>query len=194
MAESLKDNIITLPNAHLRQRSKKVGVVSEEIERIVQLMQDSTIDWEASRDHEVGVALAAVQIDKLYRIVVIRNNFDDKSDHEFQVFINPEITKLEGKFVEDFEGCLSVPNVYGKVRRYSKVKVKAMSLDGKQFRITAEDFLARVFQHEIDHTNGILFIDHIKDDEQAYYRLNDEGKLEQLDYDTEIKNNHILWQ
>jgi peptide deformylase len=68
-----------------------------------------------------------------------------------------------------------------------------MDTEGKQFRITAEGFLARVFQHEIDHTNGILFIDHIKDNPGVFYRLNDEGKLESLDYDEEIKTNNLLW-
>ena len=86
-----KDRIITLPNAHLRQRSQKVGIVTDQIKQIVEQMQASTLDWEASRAHEVGVALAAVQIDQLYRIVVIRNNFDDKNDHGFRVFINPMI-------------------------------------------------------------------------------------------------------
>ena len=159
-----KDDIIALPNKHLRQKSKRIGVITDEIKQIVQQMKDATIDWDESREHEVGVALAAVQIDKLYRIVIVRNNYDDKADHEFTVFINPELTKTEGEPVEDFEGCLSVRDVYGKVPRYPKVKVKALNLDGKPFRVTAEGFLARVFQHEIDHTNGIVFIDHIKEE------------------------------
>lgn len=188
-----KDRIITLPNAHLRQRSQKVGIVTDQIKQIVEQMQASTLDWEASRAHEVGVALAAVQIDQLYRIVVIRNNFDDKNDHGFRVFINPEITKLEGLIEEDFEGCLSVPDVYGRVKRHTRVKVKALNLEGKQFRITAEGFLARVFQHEIDHTNGKLFIDHIRDEPESFFRLSGDGKLEPLNYEQDIQNSKILW-
>lgn len=88
-------------------------------------MQDATLEWEDGRDHEVGVALAAVQIDELWRAVVIRNNFEDKSDRTFRVFINPEITKYEGEVVADYEGCLSIKNVYGLVPRHSKVRVKA---------------------------------------------------------------------
>lgn len=188
-----KNNIISLPNAHLRQRSKKVGIIDENITKLVQDMQDATIDWENSRDHEVGVALAAVQVDQLLRIVVIRNDFDNKDDHTFTVFINPVIAKYEGDIEEDYEGCLSVPHVYGKVPRHTKVKVKALDLEGKEFRVTAEGFLARIFQHEIDHTNGIVFIDHIKDNPKAFFHLKDDGHLEALDYESDIKTNSILW-
>jgi peptide deformylase len=188
-----KDNIITLPNKHLRQKSQKVGIVTDEIKQLIADMRDATISWEQSRDHEVGVALAAVQVDRLYRVVVVRNNFDDKKDHTFTTFINPEITKFDGKVEEDFEGCLSIKNVYGRVPRYTKVKVKALNEDGKEFRVTAEGFLARVFQHEIDHTNGIVFIDHIKDNQSAFFQLDDKGELQKLHHDTEIKDNSDLW-
>jgi peptide deformylase len=185
--------LITLPNPHLRERSKKVGFIGEDIRELIAAMEKATLDWEDSRDHEVGVALAAVQIDQLHRVVVIRNNFDDKSDRTFRVFINPEITKYEGEVVADYEGCLSIKNVYGLVPRHSKVRVKARDLNGEEIRLTAEGFLARVFQHEIDHTNGIVFIDHIKDDPQAFFVLTDEGKLEPKDYEQDIKNNTDLW-
>ena len=189
-----KDDIITLPNQHLRQRSRKVSFVTPEITQLVADMEAATIDWENSRDHEVGVALAAIQIDQPYRVVVIRNNFDDKTDHTFSVFINPVITKYEGEIVRDYEGCLSVKSIYGMVPRHSKVRVKAMSLDGHEFRVTAEGFLARIFQHEIDHTNGIVFVDHIKDNPEAFYRLADKGELVPLDHEQTIKNNAELWE
>lgn len=185
--------LITLPNPHLRQRSKKIGFVGDEVRKLIADMEAATLDWEAGRDHEVGVALAAVQIDALQRVVVIRNNFDDKSDKTFRVFINPEITKYEGELLEDYEGCLSIRDVYGRVPRYSRVRVKAINEDGKEFRVTAEGFLARVFQHEIDHTNGIVFIDHIEDVEDAFFTLTSDGKLEPKDYDKEIRDNIDLW-
>lgn len=156
-------------------------------------MQAATLDWEAHREHEVGVALAAVQVDKLLRIVVIRNNFDNKKDKTFTIFINPEITKYEGVIEQDYEGCLSVPNIYGKVPRHTKVRVRALDENGKTFRVTAEGFLARVFQHEIDHTNGIVFIDHIKDDPAAFYTLRTDGHLEKIDYEKDVRTNRILW-
>lgn len=188
-----KDDIITLPHLSLRQRSQKVGFVDGKIKQLVADMEAATLDWEDSRQHEVGVALAAIQIDQLYRVVVVRNNFDDKTDRSFITLINPEITKYEGEIVEDFEGCLSILDTYGKVPRHDKVRVKALNIDGKEIRVTAEGFLARVMQHEIDHTNGVVFVDHIKDKTDAFYRLSTEGKLEPLDYDKEIKDNKTLW-
>ncbi len=189
-----KEDIITLPHASLRQRSRRVGLVSDEIRQLVNDMQSAVLDWEMSREHEAGVALAAVQIDKLYRVIVIRKNFDDKNDHTFGVFINPQITKYEGETTEDYEGCLSIKDVYGNVPRYNKVRVKAIGLDGKEHRMTIEGFAARIFQHEIDHTNGIVFIDHIKDKPEAFHRLGKDGHLEKLDYDKDVKDNSILWE
>lgn len=188
-----KDDIITLPHPHLRQRSQKVGLITPEIKQIIRDMEDATIDWEASREHEVGVALAAVQVNILYRIVVVRNDFNNKDDKSFAVFINPQITKYEGKIEEDYEGCLSIRDVYGKVPRHSKVRVKATDENGQEVRVTAEGFLARIFQHEIDHTNGVVFIDHIKDQPGAFYQLTDSGQLRQLDYDKDIRSSTSLW-
>ena len=188
-----KDNIITLPNHHLRQKSQRIGQVNEHIKLIAKDMISATMSWDASRDHEVGVALAAVQIDQLYRIIVVRNNVDNKEDNSFTVFINPEITKMEGELVNDYEGCLSVPSIYGKIKRYPRVRVKALNLNGEYFKVNAEGFLARVFQHEVDHLNGVVFIDHIKNDQDAFYQLCEDGKLKQLDYD-DIKDDPILWE
>lgn len=183
--------IITLPHDNLRKRSIKVGLISEDIIKLVHEMELATLDWEDNREHEVGVALAAVQINELKRVVIIRNNFEDKNDRGFQVFINPEITKYEGEVVDDYEGCLSVKDIYGRVSRHSKVRVKAINLEGKEVRVRADGFLARVFQHEIDHTNGILFVDHIKDEKDAFFVLNDKGNLEKLDYEKDVPS--FLW-
>lgn len=187
-----KDDIITLPHDSLRDRSKRIGVVSEDTIELIKNMESATLDWEASRKHEVGVALAAVQINDLRRVVIIRNDFDNKEDQTFTAFINPEITKYEGKIVRDYEGCLSVKDVYGKVPRSDKVRVKALNMKGQPIRFTAEGFLARILQHEIDHTNGILFIDHIKDAKDAFYMLTDSGDLEKLD-DEAVRSNSLLW-
>ena len=186
--------LISLPNPHLRQNSKKVGVIDDKIRELIRHMEDTTLDWEEDREHEVGVALAAIQIDEPLRIIVVRNNFDDKTDKTFHALINPVITKYEGELLEDFEGCLSVKDLYGKVLRYSKVRIKALDLSGKEIRFSAEGFLARVFQHEIDHTNGKVFIDHIKNATQAFYALDESGELVQLDYEKDIAHNETLWE
>ena len=188
-----KDDIITLPNEHLRERSAKVTELDEATLSLIKDMTDAAIDWEASRPHEISAALAAVQIDALQRVVIIRSDFDDKENNEFTTLINPEIVKYEGNLVEDYEGCLSVKDIYGKVPRYSKIRVRATNVEGQEVRFKADGFLARVIQHEIDHTNGIVFIDHIKDSPEAFYQLDDKGELEPLDYDAHVKDNHILW-
>jgi len=180
---SPKDSIIALPNQHLRERSKRISFVTDEIKAVIEKMKAATLDWEASRQHEVGVALAAIQIDEPFRIIVVRRNFDNKEDHTFDVFINPEIVKFEGELEEDYEGCLSVLDVYGKVPRYSKVRMRALDENGQEIRVKAQGFLARVLQHEIDHLNGKLFIDHIEGKPEAFYRITDEGKLEKLEYE-----------
>ena len=157
-------------------------------------MIDASLDWEKSHPHEISAALAAPQIDKLYKIIIVRADLDDKSNKEFIALINPEIVKFEGKIVEDFEGCLSIKGIYGKVPRHNKIRVKAMDINGDEVRIKAQDFLARVLQHEIDHTNGVLFIDHIRGQKHAFYRLDDAGELQPLNYENDIKNNKNLWE
>ena len=188
-----KESIITLPNPHLRQKSARVHVITDEVRQLVDDMIKAALDWEDSRPHEISAALAAVQVDRLESVVIVRSDFDNKKTREFTPLINPEIVKYEGKLIDDYEGCLSVKNVYGKVPRYSKIRVRAINTDGQEVRFKAEGFLARVIQHEIDHTNGIVFIDHIKDSVKAFYTLDAKGELEPLDYDTHIKNDSILW-
>ena len=156
-------------------------------------MIHASLDWEDSRPHEISAALAAVQVDHLERVVIVRSDFDDKAARDFTPLINPEIVKYEGELISDYEGCLSVTKVYGKVPRYSRIRVKALDLQGNEVRFKADGFLARVIQHEIDHTNGIVFIDHIRDQHDAFYTLDDKGELQPLDYDTHIDENHILW-
>jgi peptide deformylase len=177
MSKSPKDLIISLPNEHLRERSKRVKVVTDEIRRTIKDMKAATLDWEASRPHEVGVALAAIQIDEAIRVIIVRNNFDNKDDKSFSVFIDPEIVKFEGEVEADFEGCLSVADVYGKVPRHTEIRLRALNEEGREVRVRAKGFLARVIQHEVDHTHGILFIDHIKDNPEAFYKLGEDGKL-----------------
>ena len=162
-------DIITIPNPTLRQKSRRVGHIDHDAKRLAVSMIEATLDWESSREHESAAALAAVQIGVLERVVVIRNDFEDKANVSFSIFINPEIVKTEGEPTAELEGCLSVKEVYGNVLRYPKVKIKALNLEGQPVRLTATGFLARVFQHEIDHTNGIVFVDRIDDPTNLYH-------------------------
>ena len=185
--------IITLPNTQLRKKSIKVLEVTSEVLQTISDMKAVALHWESTRPHEISAAISAVQINKPDRIVIVRSDFDDKGVKDFIALINPEIVKFEGEIVKDYEGCLSVPDVYGEVPRYNKIRVKALDINGYEVRFKADGFLARILQHEIDHTNGILFIDHIKDEKNAFYKLDEKGELQPLNYEKYIKNNSILW-
>lgn len=184
---STKDDIITLPHPHLRTPSTRVHVITEETKQLIEDMKRAALDWEDSRPHEIAVALAAVQIDRLERVVIVRGDFENKEDRGFITLINPEISKREGEMITEHEGCLSVRDIYGSVPRWNKIRLRALDEDGNQLRLKAEGFLARVLQHEIDHTNGICFVDHIKDNRDAFFRLADNGDLEKVAYDDVLK-------
>lgn len=188
-----KEDIIALPNPHLRQKSSKVHIVTPKVLQLIKDLTSVALDWEDSRPHEISAAISAVQINNLERVTIIRSDFEDKAVREFIALINPEIVKLEGEITVDYEGCLSVPGVYGKVPRHNKIRIKALDINNNEVRFKTEGFLARIIQHEIDHTNGIVFIDHIRDDKDAFYRLDKKGELQPLDYEKNIKNNSILW-
>lgn len=185
--------IITTPDPRLREKSEKVREIDEEILGVIADMRKLSLDWEDKHPYELSAAMAAPQMGVLKRIIIIRDDMEDKKKATFTALINPEVIRADGKIVKDFEGCLSVPAIYGKVPRASKVKVKARLEDGTEVRIKATGELARTLLHEIDHLNGILFIDHIRDEEDAFYRMDDKGDLQPVDYDKEIKNNKKLW-
>lgn len=183
-----KDAIITLPHPSLHKRSQRVHVMTTETQQLINDMRAAALDWEASRPHEVAVALAAVQIDRLERVVIVRADFDNKNNKEFIALINPEVVKAEGEQVTEHEGCLSVGHrLYGLVPRYEKIRAKALDEQGREVRVKVDGFMARVLQHEIDHTNGICFVDHIKNNHNAFFQLTDKGELEPVGYDYAIK-------
>lgn len=184
---SSKNDIITLPDPHLRTPSDRVHVITVETHQLIKDMKEAALDWEDSRPHEIAVALAAVQIDRLERVVIVRGDFENKEDRSFVTLINPEISKREGDMIVEHEGCLSVRDIYGSVPRWNKIRVRALDEDGNQVRMKAEGFLARVLQHEIDHTNGICFVDHIKDNHDAFFVLSDDGELKKVAYDDVLK-------
>lgn len=166
--------IITIPNKVLRNKSKRIGFVDDSIRDLANDMIQTTLDWD--HDSEFGAALAAIQIGEPLKLTVVRNDFDDAKNKEFTTLVNPEIVKSSPETVSDIEGCLSVPGIYGRVKRPLKVKVKALDINGNPIRLSLEGFPARVIQHEIDHMNGIIFLDHIEDSSQLY-NIDDKGAL-----------------
>ena len=130
---------------------KQVSVPVERVDKKLKKLMDDMAETMYEND---GVGLAAPQIGQNIRLVVI----DCQDEHGLLELINPEITFREGEVV-DTEGCLSVPDIYGEVKRAAKVKVEFMNRRGKRQHLTATGLLARCIQHELDHLEGQLFID-----------------------------------
>lgn len=185
--------IITTPDERLREKSEKVGKITPEVLDIIENMRRLSLDWEKEHPYELSAAMAAPQMGVLKRIIIIRDDMEDKNNATFTALIDPIVIKAEGKTIRDYEGCLSVPSIYGMVPRASKVRVKAKLEDGTEVRIKATDELARTLLHEIDHLDGVLFIDHIRNEKDAFYEMNDKGDLAPVDYDKRIKDNPELW-
>ena len=133
----------------LRKKCRPVEVVDEKIKELVEDM----IETMHSQD---GVGLAAPQVGILKRVVVI----DLYDNHGPYVLINPEIIKEKGE-QEVEEGCLSFPNKFAKIIRPEEVVVKALDIDGKEYKLKGKELLAQAISHEIDHLNGVLFVDKI---------------------------------
>lgn len=186
--------VITTPDPRLRAKSAKVREITDETRAIISDMVESSLDWEKQHPYELSAAMAAPQLGINQRIIIVRDDLDDKENRHFTALINPEVIRTEGKIETDYEGCLSVPEIYGRVGRPRKAKIKALLEDGNEVRLKAEGFLARTLLHEIDHLDGVLFIDHIRDQKDAFYRLDDKGDLVPVaDYDTEIAANKDLF-
>lgn len=144
--------IVKYPHPALRHKAEPITALSKEIELLAGGM------LELMYRHE-GLGLAAPQVAAPVRLLVMNFAADPaQKEHEF-VAINPVIVELGKQILDDREGCLSFPDLYAKVRRAKKVKVQAYNLRGELYEMVCEDLPARVWQHEIDHLDGTLFID-----------------------------------
>lgn len=139
----------------LRGKAKRVGRIDDSVRRLIDDMFDTV-------RAAPGVGLAAPQIGVPLRVIVI-----EYEDESFAV-INPELVKVSGQ-ITDEEGCLSAPHWQGPVNRATSVVVKGRDRHGNPVRIKAEDWLARIFQHEIDHLEGVLFLDLVKDRSKIHW-------------------------
>lgn len=185
--------VIVTPDPRLRQISTEVTEINDEVKDIIEQMIQASLDWEKEHEFELSAALAAPQLGFNRRIIVVREDMNEKSNNNFIALINPVVIKTEGRILRDYEGCLSVPTIYGKVPRPAKARIKAQLEDGTEVKLKTEGFLTRTILHEIDHLDGILFIDHIRDKKDAFYKLDNKGDLVPVDYEKEIKNNKDLW-
>lgn len=142
--------ILQFPDPRLRIKAEPITTVDDEIRRLVEDMYETM--YEAK-----GVGLAATQVGINIRLFTM--DVSETRDQRITV-INPEIISSEGEMYKD-EGCLSVSGAYEKVKRFEKVRMRGMDLDGKAIELNADELMAHCIQHEIDHLNGMLFIDHL---------------------------------
>ncbi len=154
--------IVTIPDPVLQQKCAKVKSFDSATQQVIKDLLD-TLD--TARDPE-GAGLAAPQIGVPLKICAVRNFFEDPINpsrilSETIVLINPKIISHSSETDIDWEGCLSVPDQYGRVPRFTKIKVIAQDEQGNTIKVKASDFLARVLQHEIDHLDGILFTEKV---------------------------------
>ena len=161
--------VITIPTPSLKEPSTEVNpgfLMSADTQHFIQQLI-------ATMYTDDGIGIAAPQVGNNIRICIIGKEaikFDKKStldQNQDLVLINPVWTKTSIRKEWDTEGCLSVPKTYGKVKRYKNIKVKALDLNGNEINFEAHNFFARVIQHEIDHLDGVLFIDKAKDTYQV---------------------------
>jgi peptide deformylase len=145
--------IVKLPDKRLR-------LVSEPVKRIDAGVRKLVEDMFATMYAAPGIGLAAIQVGVAKRVVVMDLS-KREDEHKPLAFINPEITWTSEEKATHEEGCLSIPEYYEEVERPERVKVKYLDLDGKAHEITAKGLFATCIQHEVDHVNGVLFIDHI---------------------------------
>ncbi len=143
------------PDPVLRKKTDRVTKINGTIDRLIE-------DMVETMHAAPGVGLAANQVGVSLQLAVIDLSTREEKEkrHPLLVIINPEIVSQEGSVVEE-EGCLSIPDYAEKVKRAARVKVRAQDRTGKEFEIEAEGLLAKALQHEIDHLNGILFVDRL---------------------------------
>ncbi|WP_111861454.1 peptide deformylase [Acinetobacter sp. CFCC 10889] len=143
--------ILSFPDPRLRTIAKPVNEVTDQIRQLAADMFETMYA-------APGIGLAATQVDHHIQLIVM--DLSEHQDHPM-VFINPKVAPLTEETLPYEEGCLSVPQIYDKVERPSRVKIQALNLEGETFEIEADGLLAVCIQHEIDHLNGKLFVDYL---------------------------------
>jgi len=150
--------IITIGHPTLRQKARKVTKFGPELKQLID-------DMIGTMRKAPGVGLAAPQVNVSERVIVVELPADEEegAPAELYVFVNPEIIKTSHEVEDGQEGCLSIPGYVGEVPRHTMIVVRGQDARGKAQRIRAKDYLARILQHELDHLDGVLFIDRVED-------------------------------
>lgn len=150
--------VCRLGNPVLRMQAKRVAkdaLASPAIQTLIDNMIQTMVEY-------YGVGLAAPQVHESLCIAVIESH-GSRGDIPLTVLVNPDVTILDEKLIEDWEGCLSIPELRGRVPRFRKLRVDALDRHGNKLEFIAEDFFARVVQHEFDHLMGKVYIDRMRD-------------------------------
>lgn len=154
--------IYQYPEPVLRKDTETVTSFDETLKQLVADMGETMYD-------APGIGLAAPQVGKSLKLIVVDTTKESEGEKEFMAIINPVIIQHEGKQIDE-EGCLSLPELTSNVDRYKKITVAFLDIEGKQQELTTEDRFAVVLQHEIDHLNGILFLDHLSSLKKSLYK------------------------
>jgi len=156
--------IRTYPDPVLRKKTSRVEQIDSSLDRLIE-------DMVETMHAAPGVGLAANQVGAPLQLAVIdlSSREDEEERHPLLVIINPEILTMEGSVIEE-EGCLSIPDYAEKVKRAARVKVRAQDRTGKQFELEAEGLMAKALQHEIDHLNGLLFVDRLSPLKKSFFK------------------------
>jgi peptide deformylase len=162
--------VLKFPDRRLRLVSQPVAEVTDAIRALAEEMCDVMYD-------EPGIGLAAPQVGEAIRLLVVDTEWtEEDAERNPLILVNPELSEHEGK-VSWNEGCLSVPDFQAEVDRAERVRLRARDLDGNEIDIQAEGLQAVCFQHEVDHLNGVLFIDHISRLKRNRYELRRKKQL-----------------
>ena len=170
--------ILTFPNNLLRKKAKPIKIIDNELKDLIVNMTDTLKQAQ-------GVGLAANQVGVLKRLCIIKSS----PDEDYKAYINPEIIKKTGtRFVN--EGCLSFPEYNGIVKRSISITARYLDETGGKIKITADELLSQALEHEIDHLNGILFIDHLKEHEKLVKNGIDDGHHNHdVNYSVNVEDN-----
>ena len=178
----------TVPNPILRQKSKPISQIDQKIKKLAQKMIN--LIKNGSEGKRIGIGLSAIQVGKPIRLFVAY----DKQVQKDLIFVNPEIIWKSKKLISGipdtenkYEGCLSVPGFLGSVKRHQSIKLKFQTLNGRIQKRKFSGFLSTVIQHEMDHLNGILFVERVLKQKGKIYKFEKDKKGEEILVEVKFK-------